>query len=113
MKKESIEKTIQKIAEKGKIAANIAQLNFEKLSIERKIGKLHSRLGERINYLFKTGEDIKEDEIVKGIIEEIRSLETKMSKVESKIKELKEKLSEREEKTEEKAVSEGENEEEE
>lgn len=97
MKKEAIEKAIQKIAEKGKIAASIAQLNFEKITIERKIGKLHSRLGERIDYLFKSGEDIKEDEIVKGIIEEIRKLEARIDEIENKLKELKEKLKEHEE----------------
>ncbi len=110
MKKETIEKAIQKIAEKGKIAASIAQLNFEKITIERKIGKLHSRLGERIDYLFKTGEDIKEDEIVKGIIEEIRKLETRIDEIDKKLKELKEKLKEHEESKEE-AKEEGDSEE--
>lgn len=101
MKKE-VEKLVQKLAKKGKIAANIAQLNFEKLTLERKIAKLHSKLGERIDTLFKDNKDLKEDDIVQGIIEEIRKLEAKIDEIKAAINELKLKMKEVEEDVEEK-----------
>lgn len=84
-----LKKWLDEIKGKGNVAIEIGKLRVKKTTLERKIAKLHCRLGERVDYLFKVEKDVMEDDIVKGFIDEIRSIEKEIEEIEKKMELLK------------------------
>ncbi len=82
-------KWLEEIKEKGNIALELGKLRVRKTTLERRISKFHCRLGERVDYLMKLDKNIMEDDIVKGFIEEIRSIEKEIEEIEKKMELLK------------------------
>ncbi len=85
-----LETWVNKVKEKGTAAVEIAKLKLKKNGLEKKISRLHTRLGERVEYLADLGRDkIEEDEVVKGFLQEIKDLRGEMKEIDAKVEALK------------------------
>ena len=85
-----LENWVNKVKEKGSAAVEIARLKLKKNGLEKKITRLHTRLGERVEYLTDLGRDkIVEDEVVKGFLQEIKDLRKEIKEIDTKIEALK------------------------
>ncbi len=75
-------KWLEELKEKSGRLVQVGKKGLKKMGLERRISKLHCRLGERIDYLERIGRSFDEDEIVRGFIEEIRAIEREMEALE-------------------------------
>ena len=76
---------LEEIKQKGNILIEMGKLRVRKASLERKISKFYCRLGERVDYLDKIGKSLDGDEILKGLIEEIRAIEKEIEEIDKKL----------------------------
>ncbi len=82
-------KWLEEIKQKGTALVEMGRLKVKKVGLEKRIEKLHCRIGERIDYLERLGRSFDEDEIVKGLISEIRNVEKEIEEIDAKISALK------------------------
>ncbi len=100
---------LKKVKKGSEAAAEIVKLKVKQASLERRISKLHTYLGERVDYLFSINkEEIEKDEVVKGFIEEIGDVRKEIEEISAKIEQIKADLKEDEEEEENEAGKEGE-----
>ncbi len=93
---------LKKVKKGSEAAAEIVKLKVKQSSLERRITKLHTYLGERVDYLFSIEKsDIGEDEVVKGFIEEIKDVRNELNEISAKIEQIKSELKEGDESKEE------------
>ncbi len=90
---------IEEVKQKSTVLLEMGKLRIRKVNLEKRISKLHCRIGERIDYLNKIGKSFEDDEIVKGLLTEIRNIEKEIEEIDTKMEALK-KEKEREEKEE-------------
>lgn len=90
---------IEEVKQKSTVLVEMGKLRIRKVNLEKRISKLHCRIGERIDYLNKIGKSFEDDEIVKGLLTEIRNIEKEIEEIDTKMEALK-KEREREEKEE-------------
>ncbi len=84
-----LEAWVAKVKEKGTAAVEIARLKLKRSGLEKKISRLHTRLGERVEYLVDLGrEKIEEDEVIKGFLQEIKDLREEMKEIDVKVEAL-------------------------
>jgi len=84
-----MESWVNRVKEKGTAAVEIARLKLTRSGLEKKVSRLHTRLGERVEYLVDLGKDkIEEDEVVKGFLQEIKDLREEMKEIEAKVEAL-------------------------
>ena len=83
-----LNKWIEEIKSKGMVIAELGRLKVRRLSLEKKISKFHARIGERVDYLNKLGRSLDDDDILKGLIQEIRNIEKEMDEIDAKIEAL-------------------------
>ncbi len=89
---------LKKVKKGSEAAAEIVKLKVKQASLERRISKLHTYLGERVDYLFSINkEEIEKDEVVKGFIEEIGDVRKEIEEISAKIEQIKADLKEDEE----------------
>jgi len=89
-----LEGWVAKVKEKGTVAFETTHLKLKKSGLEKKISRLHTRLGERVEYLLDLGrERVEEDEVVKGFLQEIKGLRDEIREIETKVEALKRKES--------------------
>ncbi len=85
-----LEDWVNKVKERGEVALELARLRLKKASLERKISKIHTRLGERVEYLLGLGrERWEEDEVIKGFLQEIQDLRREIQESDEKAEALK------------------------
>ncbi len=100
---------LKKVKKGSEAAAEIVKLKVKQASLERRISKLHTYLGERVDYLFSINkEEIEKDEVVKGFIEEIGDVRKEIEEISAKIEQIKADLKEDEEEEDNEAGKEGE-----
>ena len=93
---------LKKVKKGSEAAAEIVKLKVKQSSLERRITKLHTYLGERVDYLFSIEKsDIGEDEVVKGFIEEIKDVRNELNEISAKIEQIKAEVKEGDESKEE------------
>ncbi len=86
-----LESWVTKVKERGTSALETTRLKLRKGGLEKKISRLHTRLGERVEYLLDLDRDrVEEDEVVKGFLQEIKSIRDEIREVEAKIEALRE-----------------------
>ncbi|GEM_PF-1443863 len=86
-----LEAWVARVKERGASALEITRLKLRKSGLEKGISRLHTRLGERIEYLLDLGrEHVEEDEVVKGFLQEIRDVRREIREIEEKMEALKE-----------------------
>ena len=89
---------LKKVKKGSEAAAEIVKLKVKHASLERRVSKLHTYLGERVDYLFSIEKtEIENDEVVKGFIEEIRDVRNEINEINAKIEQIKSELKEGEE----------------
>ena len=85
-----LETWVARVKEKGSAAVEIARLKLKRSGLEKKVSRLHTRLGERVEYLVDLGRDkIEEDEVIKGFLQEIKDLREEMKEIDAKVEALK------------------------
>jgi len=88
---------VTKIKDKGSKTISIIKLQLKKNSLKKDVSKMHTRIGERVDYLLQIGkEKIEEDEVIKGFIQEIKNLRNQVEDIKSEIEKLKEEKEEKE-----------------
>ncbi|WP_068549077.1 hypothetical protein [Thermosulfidibacter takaii] len=92
-----LSKWIEEVKEKGFILAELGKLTAKRASLSRKVSKFHCRIGERVDYLDKMGRSFDDDDILKGLIQELRNLEKEIEEIEQKIEALKKEQAKEEE----------------
>ncbi len=89
---------LKKVKKGSEAAAEIVKLKVKQASLERRVGKLHTYLGERVDYLFSIEKtEIEKDEVVKGFIEEINDVKKEIEQINAKIEQIKAEMKEGEE----------------
>ncbi len=89
---------LKKVKKGSEAAAEIVKLKVKQASLERRVTKLHTYLGERVDYLFSIDKtEIEKDEVVKGFIEEINDVRKEIDEINAKIEQIKADLKEGEE----------------
>jgi|GEM_PF-4452960 hypothetical protein len=106
---------VAKIKERGTGAVETARLKLKQSSLEKKISRFHTKLGERVEYVLGLEKgNLEEDDVVKGFLQEIGDIRKEIEELERKIEALKsaetEDSQEIEGTNEEKEVTEGEGE---
>ena len=92
-----LNKWIEEVKEKSFILAELGKLKAKRAGLSRKIGKFHCRIGERVDYLDRMGRSLDEDDILKGLIQELRNVEKEIEEIEAKIEVLKKEQAKEEE----------------
>ncbi len=81
---------VGKIRGKGTATVEIARLKLKLSSLEKKISRFHTKLGERVEYVLGLGEgNLEEDDVVKGFLQEIGDVRKEMEELQGKIEALK------------------------
>ncbi len=76
---------VEEIKQKGTILVEMGKLRVRKVNLERRISKIHCRIGERVDYLSRLGRDLNDDEVLKGLIQEIRNVEKEIEELDEKL----------------------------
>jgi len=85
-----LEGWVNKVRGKGSVALELARLRLSKASLERKASRIHTRLGERVEYLLDLGKErLEEDEVVKGFMQELQDLRKEIKEAQEKMDALK------------------------
>ncbi len=85
-----LESWVSKVKGKGSVALELARLRLSKASLERKASRIHTRLGERVEYLLDLGrEPLEEDEVMKGFMQELQDLRKEIKEAQEKMDALK------------------------
>ena len=81
---------LKKVKKGSEAAADIVKLKIKQASLDRRLTKLHTYLGERVDYLFSIEKaEIEKDEVVKGFIEEINDVRKETEEISAKIEQIK------------------------
>ncbi len=99
---------LKKVKKGSEAATEIIKLKVKQSSLERRVTKLHTYLGERVDYLFSIEKnDIADDEVVKGFIEEINDVRNELNEISARIEQIKSEVKEGDESKEEEEPEDG------
>ena len=85
-----LESWVNKVKERGAVALELARLRLSKASLERKASRIHTRLGERVEYLLGLGKErLEEDEVIKGFMQELQDIRKEIKEIQEKMDALK------------------------